>query len=116
MNMNQEKIDQIASVVCIISVTLIAWFRERMWRKVVSQYVWRLHATSNDYMKASLDPNMSEQLRTFNHAKALETDRIAKELDLLALGGAVAHKRWILRANEVTKKEGENGSENEATG
>lgn len=114
--MNSQTIDQIASVICIISIALIAYLRERSWRKAVSQYVWRLHSASNDYMKASNDPGTSDGLRMFNHAKALERSKIAKELDLLALGGAVAHEMWILRAKEAKKKGDENGSENEATG
>lgn len=113
--MNQQTIDQIACVACIISVALIAWFREYRWRKAVSQYIWNLHTSSNDHIKASLDPNMTEGLRTFNHARALERSRIAKELDLLVLDGAVAHEMWILQSKEA-KKVGENGSENEETG
>lgn len=91
--------------------------REQRYRLNVNRFVWRLHADSGRSMAASLDPAISDGLRSFNHAKALETSRIAKELDLLVLDGAVAHEMFVLSGKQLIKKqENENGSENKATG
>lgn len=105
-------------IAIVLAIVAIAWWHDRRFKKAIGRYVWCLRESSNTYMKASFDPSMSEALRTLNHARALEADKIAKEIDLLILGGAVAYEVFCLRGvKSAEKKTGEvNGSENKTTG
>ena len=87
---------------CLMALT--SWLKARTRRKTIYDYVWRMHAQSTEYLTSSKDENMSDDLREIHHAKAIECNRIAKEIDLLALDGEVAQEMWQLRAADEYKR------------